>query len=126
MGLVRYRPLGQFPPAQAASSALALRRLGPWLASAVPVMGWCPVKGSEQHQLRHHIFGDVTGPPDPAGNPTPVYIAAFSGKRKADGSKLYGETSRFFLWPSQSAEATRWLTAESQRGREAYQCAHLV
>lgn len=81
---------------------------------------------SVQHQLRRHLFGGVPAPLDKGGKELPVYVAMFSGKRRRDGSALRSTTSRYFLWPKQSAEATRWIQDETNRGRETYQCAHLV
>lgn len=70
---------------------------------------------THQAALWNHIYGD-----------TPGMIAAFSGRRVTGKQDLQDTASRYFEWPKQSTQAMRWLQGESNRGRCAYVCAHLV
>ena len=67
------------------------------------------------NDLWQHIYGDQEG-----------LIATFSGQRVAGVQDLQATTSRYFQWPSHAEAAVRWLNRESNRGRDAYICGHLV
>jgi len=82
---------------------------------AVPWEGGRPHPTTAQMALWRHIFGDETG-----------LMVAFSGARRPGEQKLRDEKTRYFEWPAQSLDASQWLQAESDHGRCAYICAHLV
>jgi hypothetical protein len=52
-------------------------------------------------------------------------LQIFTGHRVPDG-KLEDTASRYFLFPTKRGEAAEWAIGESDRGREAYFCAHLL
>jgi hypothetical protein len=72
---------------------------------------------SDAPPLLRHIFGADTG-----------ILAVMTGKGywAGDSYKLADTTNRFFSWPDQAKEAVDWLMAESDAGRDAYYCTHLL
>jgi len=63
-----------------------------------------------------HLFADSRG-----------LLQIFTGKRITAGKRdLEGTRSRYFDYPAEAGDASKWALEESDRGREAYYCAHLL
>jgi P4 family phage/plasmid primase-like protien len=71
---------------------------------------------SGAHQLFRHLFGGQRG-----------FLVIVSAERTDEGEWKRGGTEHtYFNFPGQLQEACNHALAESQRGREAYFCAHLL
>ncbi len=64
-----------------------------------------------------------------------TYLNVFSGSRpplkdqkhgEPNKNKLVAVTEKYFTWPDEAEQAARWVQQESQKGREVYQCSHLL
>ena len=63
-----------------------------------------------------HVFGEVEG-----------ILAIFSGERSGPGSKRLGDPRTFYLnYPREAENAEALCMRLSDKGREVYQCAHLL
>src|SRR5215218_7959750 len=65
-------------------------------------------------ELWTHIFEEGRG-----------FLQVFTGERVPDG-RLEDTASLYFRFPTETQEAAEWAIGESDRGREAYFCAHLL
>lgn len=65
--------------------------------------------------LWNHIFGD-----------TPGLLAVWSGRRVPGVRDLAEPTTTYYEWPRRASAASAQLDRESDAGREAYVCAHLL
>src|SRR5215218_7714175 len=67
-------------------------------------------------KLWRHVFGGTRG-----------LLAIWTGQRDANGKIPEGTAkTRFFNYPTEAKDAAQWSLGESDRGREAYFCAHLL
>jgi hypothetical protein len=82
-------------------------------AAAAPQPYGSPTAG--RHALWRHIFGDQTG-----------LLAIWSGRRVPSQQDLAEPSTRYFEWPRRATDASWQLDRESDAGREAYFCAHLL
>ena len=96
------------------------------MASSAPRPASWSSKEAGRPDLWQHVFGDVTGTLGADGNPTPVYLAVWSGRRIPGQQALDDVKTSYFEWPKHYFDASQQLAHESENGREAYFCAHLL